>query len=113
MIRFLGRGLVDVPKAESDGEIARARTEENRRLRKVNAVRNSKRPTATYGLDVEIDGRWVRQCEIAAASHADAFRWASMCLKSEHYDKPIRVLPTEPISREPTAPVLRQPTRRP
>jgi hypothetical protein len=68
------------------------------------AVRKVKQPTSTYTLDVQIDGEWVRQCELAATSHADAFRWASMCLNPEHYDKPIRVLPLEGPAAEPSAP---------
>lgn len=45
----------------------------------------------TYQLHVKLDGRWQWLCDIEAESHSDAFRQAVLCLKPEHYDKPIRL----------------------
>jgi hypothetical protein len=48
-------------------------------------------PDKTYRLHVKVNGRWVRQCEIEAESHAVAFGRAMVCLKPEHYELPIRL----------------------
>ncbi len=45
----------------------------------------------TYQLYVKLDGRWTWLCDIEADSHAKAFQEAMLCLKPEHYDKPIRL----------------------
>ena len=47
--------------------------------------------TNPYQLYVQIDGRWQWICDLQASTHEMAFRKAMLCLKSEHYDKPIRL----------------------
>jgi hypothetical protein len=44
-----------------------------------------------YELGVKINGRWKSLCQIEATNHTTAFRKAMLCLKPEHYDKPIRL----------------------
>ncbi len=47
--------------------------------------------TKHYQLYVQLEGRWEWICDIQASSHSVAFRKAMLCLKPEHYDKPIRL----------------------
>jgi hypothetical protein len=58
----------------------------------------------TYQLYVKVAGRWTWLCDIQAATHADAFRDAMLCLKPEHYDKPIKLEAVETPADEPRTP---------
>lgn len=53
-----------------------------------------------YHLSVMLAGNWEFVCAIEAKTHPEAFRKAMLSLKSEHYDKPIRLEEAMPDARE-------------
>ena len=44
-----------------------------------------------YHLYAKVDGKWQWQCAVEGADHAAALKNATLALKPEHYDKPIRL----------------------
>lgn len=66
---------------------------------------NPNDPMNVYQLYIKTGEQWEWLCTIDAATHAEAFHRAVLCLGQAHYDKPIRLeQDLEGVYRKPCPP---------